>query len=333
MRIRIKFRKNGVLRFIGHLDVMRYFQKAMRRANIDIKYSEGFSPHQIMSFAAPLGVGITSDGEYFDIEVHSTASTEASIAALNAVMAEGMEITGYVGLEQNAKKAMTAVAAADYLVYFKEREEFSQGQIAAMIREYYTNRDSILITKKTKKSEREMDVKPLIYQFLPFADPQEVAAGALQNEWTDPITSGQNGKNSRTETNGQYGGSTCIQSAEEILAEPASFAPGPASNPCRGLSGGLLYPAEPIGSFATAHGRRGFFLQLCAGSTDNVKPELVLQDMYQFFGKPYEPFQMQIHRLEVYEKAGEDLRPLIEAGSPIPSTCHEKKDSLYNDTV
>ncbi len=62
-----------------------YFQKAMRRANIDIAYSEGFSPHQIMSFAAPLGVGITSDGEYLDIEVHSTKSTDESRDALNAV--------------------------------------------------------------------------------------------------------------------------------------------------------------------------------------------------------------------------------------------------------
>lgn len=62
MKIRIKFRKYGVMKFIGHLDMMRYFQKAMRRAEIDIAYSEGFSPHQIMSFAAPLGVGITSDG-------------------------------------------------------------------------------------------------------------------------------------------------------------------------------------------------------------------------------------------------------------------------------
>ncbi|MCI6205225.1 MAG: TIGR03936 family radical SAM-associated protein, partial [Lachnospiraceae bacterium] len=63
MKIRIKFRKWGAMKFIGHLDMMRYFQKAVRRANIDICYSEGYSPHQIMSFAAPLGVGITSDGE------------------------------------------------------------------------------------------------------------------------------------------------------------------------------------------------------------------------------------------------------------------------------
>ena len=54
MKIRIKFTKQGPVKFIGHLDVMRYFQKAMRRADVDIKYSEGFSPHQVMSFAAPL---------------------------------------------------------------------------------------------------------------------------------------------------------------------------------------------------------------------------------------------------------------------------------------
>ena len=49
MKIRIKFRKWGVMKFIGHLDMMRYFQKAVRRAKIDIRYSEGYSPHQIMS--------------------------------------------------------------------------------------------------------------------------------------------------------------------------------------------------------------------------------------------------------------------------------------------
>ena len=57
------------MKFIGHLDIMRYFQKAIRRANIPIAFSGGFSPHMIMSFAAPLGVGVTSAGEYFDMEL------------------------------------------------------------------------------------------------------------------------------------------------------------------------------------------------------------------------------------------------------------------------
>ena len=112
MKIRIKFRRWGAVKFLGHLDLMRYFQKAVRRANIDICYSEGFSPHQIMSFAAPLGVGITSDGEYFDIEVHSTIRTKEAMQALNETMVEGIEVTGYVRLPDNAKTAMSIVAAA-----------------------------------------------------------------------------------------------------------------------------------------------------------------------------------------------------------------------------
>ena len=123
MKIRVKFRKWGCMKFIGHLDMMRYFQKAVRRADIAIRYSEGYSAHQIMSFAAPLGVGITSDGEYFDIDVNTTESTEKSIEALNAQMVDGVEVTGYVLLPDDAKKAMSLVAAADYVLSFKEGYE------------------------------------------------------------------------------------------------------------------------------------------------------------------------------------------------------------------
>ena len=66
LKIRIKYAKTGVLRYIGHLDVMRYFQKALRRAGLDVAYSQGYSPHQLITFAAPLGLGVTSEGEYFD---------------------------------------------------------------------------------------------------------------------------------------------------------------------------------------------------------------------------------------------------------------------------
>ena len=158
MKIRIKFRKWGVMKFIGHLDMMRYFQKAVRRANIDIRYSEGFSPHQIMSFAAPLGVGITSDGEYFDIEVHSTASSKESIAALNQTMVDGVEVTSYVKLPDNSKTAMSIVAAADYRLSYKEGYESPysvQEWKEILTREFY-NQPSFLITKKTKKSAKNI---------------------------------------------------------------------------------------------------------------------------------------------------------------------------------
>ena len=115
MKIRIKFRKYGIMKFIGHLDIMRYFQKAMRRADIDICYSAGFSPHMIMSFASPLGVGLTSDGEYLDIEIGNELSSEAAVKRLNRVMAEGVEVLSFQRIpEEKSANAMSLVAAADY---------------------------------------------------------------------------------------------------------------------------------------------------------------------------------------------------------------------------
>ena len=58
MKVRIKFSKEGPVKFVGHLDTMRYFQKAIRRANLPVAFSGGYSPHMIMSFAQPLGVGV-----------------------------------------------------------------------------------------------------------------------------------------------------------------------------------------------------------------------------------------------------------------------------------
>ena len=82
----MKFRKQADLRFIGHLDIMRYFQKLIRRAGIPIRYSEGFNPHQVMSFASPLSVGHLSLGEYCDIDVHEAESSEDMVSRLNIPM-------------------------------------------------------------------------------------------------------------------------------------------------------------------------------------------------------------------------------------------------------
>jgi len=163
MKIRIKFRKNGIMKFIGHLDIMRYFQKAMRRAEIDICFSEGFSPHMIMSFAAPLGVGLTSDGEYLDIEVGNEVSSDLAVKRLNAVMAEGIEIVSFRKIpEGKTSNAMSIVAAADYEVRFRDGCAPADGWQKCF--DAFCRRDSILVTKKTKKSEQEIDIRPMIYQ-------------------------------------------------------------------------------------------------------------------------------------------------------------------------
>lgn len=161
MKVRIKFRKYGTVKFIGHLDMMRFFQKAIRRAGIDIAYTAGFSPHQIMSFAAPLGVGLESNGEYMDIELNSMESSRDIVERLNAVSVEGIEILSAKVLPEGAGNAMASVAAAGYTVRFREgrKPAFSYKEKLA---EFYES-PYIIVQKQTKKSTVEMDLKPGIF--------------------------------------------------------------------------------------------------------------------------------------------------------------------------
>ena len=162
MKVRIQFSKHGVMKFIGHLDIMRYFQKAMRRAGVDIAYTGGFSPHQIMSFAAPLGVGLESDGEYMDIEVNSHHGATEMMEALNSVMADGIRILSVRALPDQAKNAMASVAAAGYLVRFRKGYE-PEFDIKKSLHAFYDKKE-IPFVKTTKKSELTLDLKPSIYE-------------------------------------------------------------------------------------------------------------------------------------------------------------------------
>lgn len=162
MKLRIKFAKYGTMKFIGHLDMMRFFQKAIRRAGIDVRYSEGFSPHQIMSFAAPLGVGIESGGEYMDIEVLSMTSSEDVKQALNGAMVEGVEVLEVSVLPDQTQNAMASVAAASYRLHMKDGA-FPIPDLDERLRAFY-DQETIPYTKETKKSVVELNLKEGIYE-------------------------------------------------------------------------------------------------------------------------------------------------------------------------
>ena len=170
MKARIKFRKYGVMRFIGHLDVMRFFQKAMRRAGIPIAFTGGYSPHMIMSFAQPLGVGVTSDGEYLDIELQEEIDPQDAVRRLNEVSVEGIEVVNFCRIPDDKKSSgMTIVAAAGYRAVLLESAKsadipraFPESWKEKMTE--FLRQDSIVVLKRTKRSEAQTDIKPLIYQ-------------------------------------------------------------------------------------------------------------------------------------------------------------------------
>ncbi|MCD8154837.1 MAG: TIGR03936 family radical SAM-associated protein [Clostridiales bacterium] len=163
MKMRIKFSKEGSMKFVGHLDTMRYFQKAIRRAGLPVAYSGGFSPHMILSFAAPLGVGTESRGEYFDMELTESLPSREIVERLNRQMVEGVRILGARQVEEGkAGKAMSLVAAADYQVEFREGKN-PGGSWQERIPEFLS-RETIPVNKKTKRSEKTVDIRPFIYR-------------------------------------------------------------------------------------------------------------------------------------------------------------------------
>lgn len=181
MKVRIKFRKYGPLRFIGHLDVMRFFQKAIRRAEIPIAYTGGYSPHMIMSFANPLGIGITGEGEYFDIELKTPISSAEAVARLNAEMVEGIEVLSFLQIAEEKKMTgMAIVSAADYLLDFAA-DVLPEG-FESNIPDFLAQSD-IPVIKQTKRSEKEVNIRPMIYR-MQMQDGRlflKLAAGSVQN--------------------------------------------------------------------------------------------------------------------------------------------------------
>lgn len=164
MKVRVKFAKYGALRFIGHLDVMRFFQKALRRAGIDVAYTTGFSPHQIMSFASPLGLGMCSRGEYMDIEINSHNGEADMVSRLNAACVPGIEVINVRALPDTAGNAMASVAAARYTVHCKEGEtDFSWLADAVSA---FLAKEEIFVTKETKKGTSELNIRPGIYELF-----------------------------------------------------------------------------------------------------------------------------------------------------------------------
>lgn len=183
MKLRVKFTKHGAVRYIGHLDMQRYFQRANRRAGLKVIYSEGFSPHQKMSFAMPLSVGYESDAEYFDLEVSEAESSSNVIKALNKEQASGIKVTGCVLLPEKCENAMASVRAADYVIAFREgcKPPFD---IEKALKEIIKS-GSFIVKKPVKRSKRAGHISKTSYNTKTMNPGKSCANAAAEPEFRE----------------------------------------------------------------------------------------------------------------------------------------------------
>jgi len=166
LKVRIKFEKLGLMQFVGHLDLMRAWQKIFRRSGIPIAYSEGFNPHQIFSIAAPLAVGTTSEGEYLDLKLKvDTYDLHELIERVNACCPVGLKITGAAEIVGKQTSAMAACKLADYRIDLSE-QLYKELNLLNVFDSFYSQK-SIIVKKKNKKGKiNDLDIRPGIYSAI-----------------------------------------------------------------------------------------------------------------------------------------------------------------------
>ena len=168
MKIRIKYTKTGVLKYIGHLDMMRYFQKLLRRSGMDIGFTQGYSPHPEISIALPLGIGVTSEAEYMDVTVNSCGHSAEMIELLNKDQVEGVRVLSFRQVPDGRRSnCMAIVSAARYQATFSDSMKTEISSRKLVIEERLQDmlaQSSIIIRKKTKRSDGDADIRPLVYE-------------------------------------------------------------------------------------------------------------------------------------------------------------------------
>lgn len=112
--IRLRYSKRGKVRFVGHRDVARAFERAFRIARLPLAFSEGFNPHPKISFGLALSVGYESDAEYLDFEVTDVIECDALPRRLSDALPDGMEIEAARPLADRAPALQDAVTATEW---------------------------------------------------------------------------------------------------------------------------------------------------------------------------------------------------------------------------
>ena len=152
--IRVKFSKKDEMKYISHLDLMRLFQRAFRRADIPIKYSQGFNPHPKFSLATALSIGVTSDGEYMDVELENDIDRDEFIKRLNDVLPKGVKILSGKYIKAD-KSLMSLIEWSDYVIEFYVTNDISKEDIENCIKEIL-KKDEIYIKKVKIKNKKEI---------------------------------------------------------------------------------------------------------------------------------------------------------------------------------
>ena len=158
MKMIVVFEKAPRLRHIGHLDLMRAMQRALRRSGLPLRYSQGFNPHILLTFAAPLSVGMPGRREIMEVPIEGEMSGEDFLKKLQKALPPDLPCLSARPVEDTHPAPMALLTAALYEARFDETPPDFADTVAR-----YLAQPEIPAVRKTKSGEKPCDLKPMIH--------------------------------------------------------------------------------------------------------------------------------------------------------------------------
>lgn len=156
MILRLRFSKQGKIRFVGHRDVARIFERALRVAEVPVAYSQGFSPRPKLAFGLALSVGYSSDNEYLDVHLDRPVDLCSTATALAAALPEGLMLIEVGEIERPFTSLMEAVTSCSWMIDLGDIDESTiRASVDAILAA-----DRVMTTRERKGKPVEDDIRP-----------------------------------------------------------------------------------------------------------------------------------------------------------------------------
>jgi radical SAM-linked protein len=164
--VRVRFTKRGKVRFVGHRDVARAFERAFRIEQLPLSFTLGFSPRPKVSFGLALGVGHESLAEYLDVELAQPVDVEALVPALSAALPEGIDVSGTAALSDRAPALQEAVTSVQFQLMIADAPE----ALLRSVIEQALDADTLPVTTTRKGRDVVEDLRPALRRLAVTSD-------------------------------------------------------------------------------------------------------------------------------------------------------------------
>ena len=157
MRMIAEFEKMGRMSWFSHLDLQNTMQRALRRAQLPVAYSQGFNPHVLTSFATALSVGCQSRGEVMEVEMAGEISPEEFAEKLTACLPDGLKVRRCASVPDSAPALMAKVAEAGYDIT-APNADLTQAV------EAFLKAEEVMVEKRSKTKTRLVNIRPMVHE-------------------------------------------------------------------------------------------------------------------------------------------------------------------------